>query len=166
MFRRLLLTASCLLLCVASVLLPVSTAWADARDGTCAAGYRLESYTYSEKGYNAPGQLMWKITWRKRWCYSIAKRRVGTVYAPKPAVEIYSLFSNAWRNRGVVSSDSYYANIGATGVRHPNYPRWGHVSWHKVKLDHCAVKYALCTSHYYRVGTISYWDGSKKLILP
>jgi hypothetical protein len=31
-------------------------------------------------------------------------------------------------------------------------------------MEHCAVKWALCTHNYWRVGVISYWDGSKNLI--
>lgn len=65
-----------------------------------------------------------------------------------------------------LGSYSYYTSRDARGYVRSNYPRWGHVSWHKVKMDHCAVKYAVCTSHYDKLGIIGYWDGSKKLILP
>lgn len=150
----------------ATLVTAASPAQADAASGTCAAGYRLGSYSSSIPAYNLPGQLMWKISWRKRWCYNVTSKRVGTVYAPKPTVSIYFIFGSAWRYRGIVDSDSYYTSRDARGYVHRNYLCWGHVSWHKVKMDHCAVKYAICTSHYYKVGIISYWDGSKKLILP
>jgi hypothetical protein len=145
---------------------PVEAAHADAQSGTCAAGWHLGTYTYSFPAYNDYGELMWTITWRKRWCYNLASRRVGSFYAPKPSVAIRSYFGAAWSSKGVVDSDAYYTATDARGVRHPSYPRWGHVSWYKVKMDHCFVKWAICISHYYKVGTISYWDGSKKLILP
>lgn len=154
------------LLAVSAIFGTASTAQADAASGTCAAGWHLGSYTRSFPAYNDYGELMWKITWRKRWCYNIATKRVGSVYAPKPSVAIYSYFAAAWTYNGIVDQDNRYTNVDARGVRHPSYPQWGHISWHTVKLNHCAVKFALCTSHYYKVGTVAYWDGSKKVILP
>jgi len=163
---RVLLIAVGLLAALLVSLLPTESASADAKSGTCAAGYRLGSYTYSYPAYNRDGYLMWRIKWRKRWWYSVGGHRVGSVYAPRPEVAVYGIFDNTWSFKGITSSDSYYTDRGPRGGRHPRFPRWGHVSWWTVKMNHCAMKWTLCTAHYYKVGTVSYWDGSKKVILP
>jgi hypothetical protein len=165
-FRNPLVLAGTLLATALIVVVPSQSARADAESGTCARGWRLEEYSYSLPAYNHAGDLMWKIRWRKRWCYNVNRRAVGSVYAPRPSVTIYSYFGLAWNYEGIVDRDAHYTDVDARGGRHPNYPRWGHLSWHKVKMDHCALKWAACTSHHYKVGIISYWDGSKKLILP
>jgi hypothetical protein len=78
--------------------------------------------------------------------------------------EGYSYFDITWRSGGVTAHDAYFTNVDAKGGKHPKYPRWGHVEWWVVKMQHCLVKWTACTNHYYKVGTIGYWDGSKKIV--
>lgn len=68
-----------------------------------------------------------------------------------------------------MNKDSYYSSVDARGAKHPKFPRWNHTSWCVVNMKHCtfpAVKgITICSNNYVKVGTIGYWDGSKKLIL-
>ncbi|MCW2855431.1 MAG: hypothetical protein JWR52_1046 [Marmoricola sp.] len=145
---------------------PATPAEADAQIGTCGSGYRLTQYDYAYPGYNGIGQLMWKITWRKRLCYNATQHRIGSVYAPPPEVLIYNFYTAAWTNEGLVSSDSYYSDRDARGTAHPSFPRWRHVSWFKIRLDHCVIKMLICAANYYEIGTVSYSDGAKNVIVP
>lgn len=146
------------LVCVAS---PAS---ADAKSGVCAGGAKLGKYTYTEPAYDSAGEEMWSITWTKRWCYQTSTKRVVSAYSPAPSVKIYSYFDLAWRSKGVTAHDGYFTNVDARGVKHPNYPHWGHYVYWTILMQHCALKWTLCTNHYYTVGTTGYWDGSKKIV--
>lgn len=137
---------------------------AAARTGVCPSGQRLGRYSYSQPAYNSDGDKMWSITWIKRWCYSTLKRKVTSYYSPTPTVKIYSYFDLAWKNGGTAAHDAYYTSVDATGVKHPKFPQWGHLEKWTILMKHCALKWALCTNHYYTVGTIGYWDGSKKIV--
>ena len=155
--------AVALALILAAMFALAPSANADAESGVCSAGRTLESYTYSEPAYDSGGEKMWQITWKKRWCYDLGDKAVTSWYSPTPSISIYSYFDLAWRV-GDITSDAYYTSVGADGRDHPNYPRWGHKNVWRVDMQHCAVRWALCTHHYWRVGTIGYWDGSKKII--
>lgn len=137
-------------------------ALADAKSGVCGAGYRLGDYTTHKDAYNHTGEHMWQITYRKRWCYSPKNHRIASWYASS-SVRIYSYFGLAWRYKGVTDHDEYYSNTDALGRHHPKYPRLSHVSWKTIKMDHCAVHWTACTSHYYHLGIKGFYDGSKKL---
>lgn len=145
--------ASLCAVAMALVFVP-SAAHANAANGACARGYKLGSYSYSKPAYNHAGQKMFNISIRKRWCYSDKKNKIGSVYAPKPSVKIYSYFGNAWSYDGIADKESRY-------VAHKSWKRWSHRSWYSVKMKHCALKWVGCTNHYYKVGIIAYQDGSK-----
>ena len=100
---------------------------------------------------------------RKRWCYSVKTHKVGSVYYPRPSVDISNEFNAAWGWQ-IIDSDARYTSTRPDGKTHPQYPRWGHISWFKVKLCHNLVgKVGRIQSYTYRMGIIGYWDGSKKL---
>jgi len=137
---------------------------ADAASGVCARGFRLGSYSTSRSAENWAGETIYTITERKRWCYSAGSHRVGSVYYPKPSINIRNEFNAAWSGT-VIDSDAHYTSTGPDGRTHPNFPRWGHMSWFDVKMCHNLLGKVGCVQSYtYRVGIIGYWDGSKKLV--
>lgn len=140
-------------------------AQADATNGVCAAGYRLTSYSYRYDGYDLQSEHMFRISWYQRWCYSPSKHKVGSTYF-RSTPTVYSYFTLAWKYGGVVASDSYFSDRGPTGYHHTQYRQWSHVQWQMINMKHCMLKYAFCTDHYYKIGTIVYSDGSKNVISP
>lgn len=138
-------------------------AHADAEHGVCAKGERLGSYSTSQSAKNWAGETIYVITIRKRWCYNLGTKRVGSAYSPKPSIDVKGEFNASWSS-SIIDSDAYFTNVDAKGGKHPNYPRWGHVSWYTVKMCHNVVgKLGCVQSHNEKVGIIGYWDGSKKL---
>ena len=160
------MTVSALMLPVVLVAGVPAPAAANAASGTCARGYRLERFSYVYRAYNPAARLMWTITWRKRWCCSWPRRRIGSVHAPVPEVRIRGIYASVWRADGIVARDAYYTDRDARGHRRRGHPRWGHVSWFRVRVDHCTAGWLVCDAHHLTVGTVSYMDGSKKVIYP
>lgn len=138
-------------------------AHADAASGVCASGRRLGSYTYNEPAYNGAGELMWNIRWSKRWCYDAKAKAVTSAWPPAPAISIYAYFNAAWKV-GAITSDQHFTNRGPRGEKHRHLPHYGHLQYWRIDMQHCAVKWALCSHTYWHLGTIGYWDGSKKII--
>lgn len=144
--------------------LGASPAAADATSGVCPSGQHLGSYSHSENAYNWAGEHIYKVTVRKRWCYSYENHKVTSVFWPRPSVSIYNEFSSSW-DYEIVDHDGYYTSTGADGRTHSSYPQWGHVSWWKVKLCHNVIGQLGCLqTDYLKMGIISYSDGSKKLV--
>lgn len=139
---------------------------ADAADGTCAEhlGYKLGKYSTYRSAHSWTGDLMWRIYFRKRWCYNDRLNRVGTTFFAHE-VRVYNANGAAWKNGGS-TGDAWYTSYGPTGIRHPTYPRWGHVNRRTVKMLHCAVSKPVCFAEYWTFGIKGYQDGSKRLIDP
>jgi hypothetical protein len=93
---------------------------------------------------------------RKRWCYSTANHRIGTTWSNRFTIKptIYSYFGSTWNDGGSTDSDACYS-------KHNGYAKGAHTAWGKVRLVHCALKFALCSNNYLTMGIIGYWDGSK-----
>jgi hypothetical protein len=117
---------------------------------------KLGSYNDVYRAYNAFDEYMYSLTFRKRWCYNKTIHRIGTTWSNRNSIVpvIYSYFGNTWNFGGVNASDAHF-------VRHNGYARGGHEAWTKVRMNHCALKYALCTATYITMGIIGFWDGSK-----
>lgn len=143
-----------------------SPSHADAANRTCEEhlGYKLGSYSTYRSAYSWTGDLMWRIYFRKRWCYNDRRNRVGTVFFHHE-VRVYNANGAAWKNGGS-TRDEWYTSYGPTGIEHPNYPRWGHVHRRTVKMLHCLVAKPVCFAEFWTFGIKGYQDGSKRLIEP
>lgn len=162
--RCLTATLMVALIAGAFVIGSVSPASADAKGRRCTAkGYKLAEYTTHKDGYNRTGQHMWRLSYHKRWCYSVAKHSVGSWHHVW-VWSAYGPYGTVWKYRNSIG-DAYYDNRGPTGKAHPNFPQWSHRSYRRFKVEHCLDPGTakLCSTYYYRLGIIGYWDGSKKL---
>lgn len=133
-------------------------------DGTCQPGYNFTSYKTYGDGYNRAGQRMFRITWKKSWCYRYASHTISSWYAPVPLVTIYAYFPTFWSVQGVVDDYFAYSSRDEHWHAHPGYPRWSHISWHKIQMNVCLGFKVGCLARFYKVGIISYSDGSKNRI--
>jgi hypothetical protein len=112
--------AATLVAVLAATFTVASPAHANAETGVCASGKKLGSYSYNEPAYNSAGELMWRISWKKRWCYDTAAKAVASVYTPKPTISIYSYFDAAWRVGSMQYVNNGYSSVGPNGNNHPN----------------------------------------------
>ena len=136
-------------------------AHADAASGLCGSGSNLTSYTTSLPAYNAFGQLMWIVRYRKTWCYTYPKHRVDS-WTAHVGVQFYGGFGTAWSYEGINDSAAYYSPLNARGYK-TIYPRLSHVTWVQVHMKHCFYGHPVCDDQYFHLGIRAFYDGSKKL---
>ena len=127
----------------------------DAASGFCDGNYKLSRWSHTAVYANWEGSLLWTTAFRKRFCFSVNAKRVGSTYFSVDQPVFSGLASTSWNYVGTQAKSSQYLawNGSEQGAHKDRQVEW---------LQHCVVaKFIFCDDRYYAYWVQGFWDGSK-----